>query len=161
MNSWIAAVKNVLNMAAPAVLTVDSPYYHLHRGSDHFHSVGQVYPSLVDGIAVTAGAAGPPWELGVFVEIVPINTITEEFDIHFISVEGLNANDVYELHLFQGGSDVLVGQKRFTKNAVMDGIVNVPFQTKVIPANARIRAKLASKAGGSIATISIGWHPYE
>jgi len=157
LNNWIAAVKNVFNLAEPAVLTVDSPYYHLHRGSDHFHSVGDVYPTLADGVPLTAG---PLWTLSTFVEIVPINTITAEFDIHFISVEGLDTNDVYELHLFQGGSDVLVGKKRFTKNAVQDGIVNVPFQTPVIPANARIRGKLASAAGGSVATISIGYHIY-
>ncbi len=160
MNNWIAAVFNVFNRPEPAVFVPDSPYHHLHYADEHFHSVCDVYPSLVPGIDVTAGAAGPPWVLGAFTEIVPASAITNEFDIHYVSVEGMDTNDVYELHLFWGAGDTLAGKRRFTKTAVMDGVQNVPFQTKVIPANSRIRAKLASAAGGSIARISIGHHPY-
>ena len=135
----------------------DSLASRLHNLEEHAHTASKVYPTLADGVAVTAGAA---WVLGAFAEVVPINTIAVDFGIHHISVETLNTNDEYEIVLYQGASDVEVGRVRVTKNAVMDGTMNIPFQTPIIPANARIRAKCASDAGGSIATISIFYHEY-
>ena len=138
-------------------VTSNSIYALLHSLEEHAHSPSKVYPTLADGVALTAGAS---WVLGAFVEVVPVNTITVAYGIHYISIEALNTNDEYEIVLYQGASDVEVGRVRVTKNAVMDGTMNIPVQTSIIPANARIRAKCASDAGGSIATITLFYHEY-
>jgi hypothetical protein len=154
-----AAVIQALNTAEPATRTTTSPYDHLHYAEEHVHTASYCYPTLANGVTVT-GAAGA-WTLGAFVEIVPASTITSEFDIHYVSVEALSANDVYELHLFYGAGDTFAGSIRFVKNAAVDAVVNAPFMTELIPANSRIRAKLATKGGGSdTADISIVYHTY-
>lgn len=158
MNNWIAAVINVLNRVEPANMTPNSPYEHLHLGSDHFHSEARVYPTLANGVTVESD--GVAWTLGAFVEIVPVNTITVDFDIHNIGVENITANDVLELWLYAGAGDTFVGHVRFTQNAVQDAVVNVPFQTPIIAANSRIRAKVASAGGGTDCTISLKYHEY-
>jgi hypothetical protein len=116
-----------------------------------------VYPTLAAGVTVTAGAA---WTLGAFSQIVPASTIGDRFDIHYISIENISANDTFELVLYQGALDVEVGRVRFVKNAIMDGTQNVQFLSPLIPADARIRAKVASATGGNNVTISIFYHTY-
>jgi len=155
--SEIGAVIQGLNVAEPSSRVASSPYGKLHTIEEHVHAVGCVYPTLASGVTVTAGAA---WTLGAFVEVVPASTITDEFDIHYVSIENISANDVYELHLYYGAGDTLAGMVRFVKNAAVDAVVNVPFMTPLIPANSRIRAKLASASGGDNADISVFYHTY-
>lgn len=126
---------------------------------EHVHSAQKVYPTLQDGIVITAG---DPWGLGSFVEIVPINGITSDFDIHYISIEGISANDTYELVLYKGvvSSEIEIGRIRFSKSTAQEGTENQPFQTAMIDANERISAKVASSSGSNNVTISIVYHTY-
>lgn len=159
MNNWIAAVLNALNRAEPATLTADSPYSRLHYMGEHLHSVAAVYPTLAAGVTLTATATA--WTLGSLVQVVPAGVITSEFDIHALSIEGLSANAVYEIVLYQGAGDVEIGRCRVTKTAVMDGTQNVPMFTPIVPANARIRAAVASNTGAAdTATIALMYHAY-
>lgn len=129
----------------------------VHLLEDHAHKESNVYPTLADGVLVT-GAAGA-WTLGAFVEVVPVNTITEDFDIHFISVENLSANDIFEIHLF--AEEVFLGSTRVVKTAAQDSTTQVPVQTPIVAANSQIQAKLASSGGGSdTATMSVFYHLY-
>lgn len=128
---------------------------------DHVHSESKVYPTLANGVTVTAAAGA--WTLGSFAEIFPASTITSDFDIHYIGVENISANDVYELVLYSGpvASEIEIGRVRFAKNTNLEGTINQPFQTPIILANERIAAKLASQGGGSdTVTISIFYHTY-
>jgi hypothetical protein len=136
---------------------LDSLITHEHFTEEHIHSDCRVYPTLAGGVALTGGAA---WTLGAFAQIVPASTITNDFDIHWLCIEGLDTNAVYEIVLYSGAGDVEVGRVRVVKNANLDGTMNIPFQTPIIAANSRIRAKVADSAGGSIATISIFYHIY-
>lgn len=126
---------------------------------DHIHKPSLVYPTLANGVTIT-GAAGA-WTLGAFAEIVPASTIASIFDIHHVSIEGISANDVYELVLYYGATDIECGRVRFTKTAVMDSVMNMPIQTPRIPANSKVRAKVASKGGGSdTVDLSVFYHVY-
>jgi hypothetical protein len=136
----------------------------LNEIREHLHEETQVYPTLADCVTVTSGAGD--WQLGSFTQIVPINTITQEFDIHQIFVEDYNTSDkTYELVLYQGDNDVEIGRMRFRVN---DGTPvgrtlssGGQFQTPLILENKRIRAKLAIEDGGSkTACISIRYHTY-
>ena len=128
-----------------------------HIIEEHLHESSNVYPTLAAGVAVTGGAA---WVLGAFVQIMPASTASDRFDIHFVSIEDLDTNAVYELVLYHGAGDTEYARTRFTKNAVQDGVMNVPIQGPIIAPTERIRAKLADSSGGSVATISLFYHVY-
>lgn len=146
-----------LNEAEPASRTATSPYDSLHLLQEHAHSAVLCYPTLADGVVVTGGAA---WTLGAFAEIVPASTIADDFDIHGLSIEAMSAVDVYEVHLFYGDSDTFAGRVRVVRTTNQDSAQFVTFMTDVIPANSKIRAKIASSTGGDTVTVSIRYHSY-
>lgn len=142
--------------------TGDSIKADTYTIEEHIHSKSKVYPTLTDGVTLTAGAA---WVLGVFAEIVPLNTITLDFDIHYVSIEDISANGVYELVLYSdadgiGGDEVEIGRVRFTRNAIQSATLNVPMTTPIVSANSQIKAKLAGSNAGQTAVISIFYHTY-
>ena len=133
----------------------DSALALLHTLNEHAHGGSKVYPTLATPENVVAGAA---WVLGAFKEIVPVGGITEDFDIHYVSIEGISANDTYELVLY--AVEVEIGRVRFVKNAGIAPTINIPIQAPIIPANTQIKAKLASLTGGSDVDISLFYHEY-
>ncbi len=137
----------------------DSIFSHVHIMLEHGHSPSQVYPTLAAGTTVVSSAVA--WTLGNFVIVVPASTVGLPFDIHYVSIEDLSANGVYELVLYYGAGDTECGRVRFTKNAVQDGTMNVPMQTILIPADSIIKAKLATdNAVANTADISLFYHTY-
>ena len=129
-----------------------------HRLDEHAHKESMVYPTLADGVTVTATVND--WtDLGAFVEVVPINTITSDFDIHFVNVESVSANGIYELVLY--AEEVEIARARFGKTTNQDGPTQVMIQTPIIHANTQIQAKLASDdMVADTATISLELHKY-
>jgi len=127
-----------------------------HSVEEHMHSASMVHPTIGNGVAVATHA--DPWTLGEFVEIVAALAIGTQFDIHHVSIEALDDNTVYALVLY--AVEVEIGRVRFTKNANLDAVFNVPMQTVIIAADTQIQAKCASAAGASSATISIFYHVY-
>jgi hypothetical protein len=129
--------------------------------SDHAHSAQKVYPTLVNGTTITGGAGA--WALGSFVQVVPVNTVTLPFDIHFVNVGDVSATDTYELVLYSGlgGSEVEIGRCRFSRTSAANTVSPTPMQTPIQPANTRISAKIASSSGGAdTAVISLFYHHY-
>lgn len=126
----------------------------------HIHSCQHVYPTLADGVSLTTAAGD--WGLGTITEIVPINTITNEFDIHEVHIEDVNTQDkTYELVLYYGADDTESGRTRFAATSNKGGVPAVAMQTVLIPANSRIRAQLAIEDGGSkTAKVSLRYHEY-
>ena len=118
---------------------------------EHAHSPAKVFPTLDDGVAILSGAV---WTLGDFVEIIPVDTITEDFDIHWAVIENVTDDEVYELVLFAATTEI--GRVRF---AVEPGVGNtvsfspVPIQTTIQRANTQIQAKLASSGATETAQI--------
>lgn len=130
---------------------------------EHQHAQAKLYPSLQDGVILTGHANA--WTLGTITEIVPASTITEYFDIHWIIIESVSANDIYEIVLYQGagGSEVEIGRVKFVKNTTAgSGVVSIPFQMIIVDPNTRISGAVASKTGGGdTVTISLGYHEYD
>lgn len=122
---------------------------------EHGHSESKCYPTLANGVAVLGGIA---WTLGNFVEIIPVNTITKDFDIHFISIEGLSAVDTYEIVLYAAETEI--SRVRVARTANQDSTTQVPIQTPMLKANTQIQAKSASSGGGDTAIISLHYHEY-
>ncbi len=131
---------------------------HAHIIEEHVHTPCNVYPTLAGGVAVGTAVGG--WNISAaFVEIVPINTITTDFDIHWLCIEDLDDNGTYEIVLY--AVEVEIGRVRVVKNAQQDGTMNIPFQCPIIPANTQIQAKTASSVGTSVVTLSIFYHIYD
>lgn len=132
----------------------------LEQAIEHIHSAQEVYPTLADGVTLTTAAGD--WGLGTITEIVPINTITDEFDIHEVLVEDVNIQDkTYELVLYYGADDTECGRTRFAATSNKGGVPAVAMQTVLIPANSRIRGQLAIQDGGSkTAKMSLRYHEY-
>lgn len=88
-----------------------------------------------------------------------IDVIPSDFDAHFLSIEDLSANGVYEIVLYADGTEV--GRVRCTKNAAQDGTVNVPIQTPIIAAGSAITAAASTNnAAEDTVTISMFYHTY-
>ena len=124
------------------------------------HNTNLVYPTLADGIVVTADIVA--WTLGNPVEVIPVNTILTPFDIHFINVEGASNVDIYELVIYSGLPLALVelGRVRISKQTVNSDIGSVPIPCFIQPALTRISARVACKGGGShTITISLAYTP--
>ena len=128
---------------------------------EHQHSISCVYPTLVVGIPILAGAAGPPWVLGGFVELIPINTISEDFDLHWLIIEGISNDGIYELVFYAVEAEI--SRIRFAAEAGVGGTVTfspIPVQMNIQTKNTQIQCKLACSAGAETATISVMYHTY-
>lgn len=132
----------------------------LEQQLEHIHSAQRVYPTLAAGVSLTTHAT--TWVLGTIAEIVPVNTITAQFDIHEVLVEDVNTQDkTYELVLYYGGGDTECGRTRFAAGSTKGGVPAVAMQTILIPANSRIRGQLAIEdGGGKTAKVSLRYHTY-
>lgn len=139
----------------------DSIYAITHTVEEHFHKPSRVYPSLADGISVSAVSGAGTWTLGTIVEIIPASTFSDDFDIHHVSVEDISGNGVFELVLYAGASDTEIGRVRFIRSSNFVSTTNIPMQTPIIAASDRVRARLASDDdGGQVVVVSMKLHEY-
>lgn len=136
---------------------------HLKAGYYHIHAPSQLYPRLADAVPITNDDGGNPagaWTEGSKQALIPINTITKAFDIHWIKIFSIDDNDEYVLTLYSG--ETKLGEVGFSKvnNFIshVDSVIQIPPQ----PANTAITATLAAK-GGTVArgiTIKVFYHTY-
>lgn len=116
-----------------------------------------VRPAQADGIATTAGAA---WVLGNFsAAISATSSITNNFTIIGVVVSTCDTTDEYEIVLYAGpnASEVEVGRtKCHITNPVATPLPGpIPIRTPVIAGGSQIKAKIASKGGAGILSLSI------
>ena len=129
---------------------------------EHFHSPSEVYPRLANPVTLTK-AAGAWAAFPVPTEIVPANIITEDFDVHFISVSGISANGDYLLCLYEGSSGVetSLAEFDFSRTAVQSQEGSQPVTTRVMEKNSRVSAALSSgNAAQDTANIKVRYHTY-
>ena len=139
--------------------TTDSLAGRIHSIEEHNHSAARVYPSLAGGVNIIDGGAA--WTYGAYVQVVPAATIQDPFDIHWLIFESISANDIYQIEVVYGAGDTYAGEKKFVRTAVQEQTGDVPFMTVIIPANSRIRARIASAGGGNNVDLSIAYHLYD
>jgi len=130
----------------------------LHVIEEHLHSSSCVYPTLAAGVSVLSGAI---WTLGNFVELIPINTIVKDFDIHFLVVESVTDDEVFELVFYNATTEI--SRVRWASDAAAGGtVISVPVQTlmQIQLKNSQIQCKLASSGATETAVISVIYHEY-
>jgi len=129
----------------------NSVYSYLYIINKHFHSIGMVYPLLAD--PVTLQKQSGIWAAfnTTTTEIIPANTVTVPFDLHFANVTNLSATGNYLIAFYYGaiGAEVLCGYSVATRTAVGGTEGSCPIISglatgKPIPANSRISAALSS-----------------
>lgn len=123
----------------------DSLYSLALLSAGRILSVSRVYPTLANGVDVVSANAN--WTLGAFSTIVPVNTIADDYHIHFIVIEALDQNAVFELVLYNGATDVDICHIRFSAVGGFFGNVYYQVISPRLLANTRLRAKFASSNG--------------
>ena len=126
---------------------------------EHAHNKQKVYPTGAGGVTVTAAAGA--WTLGAFAEIIPASTLSDDFDIHWMTIEGASAADTYELVLYVEEEEI--ARSRFVVLGTPANLIIPPkrLQTPILAANSQIQAKLMTAGGGSdTCTISLEYHEY-
>ena len=140
----------------------NSAMAHLYILLKHIHGASKVYPTLADELVINKVNASA-WGLDALpTQIIPAATITNPFDIHFINIGAISANDEYELLLFKGAaaSEIEIARVSFDRSVtVSEG--SIPVMTELLPANTRVSAKLTSKATSARNTsVKLHYHEY-
>lgn len=140
----------------------NSIYSKLYIVERHIHSPTKLYPTLVNAKVINK-VNSDAWGLDADpVEVIPVNTITNPFDIHFINIGAISNLDEYELLLFKGINpvEVEIARVSFDRSSTQtEG--SIPVQTELLAANTRISAKLTSKAALSRSiSIKLYYHEY-
>ena len=134
---------------------------HLKAGYYHVHSKARVYPVLADAVTITASAAG--WTYGNKIQIIPADTITTKFDIHWVLISDISAVDQYELSLYSGAEnqEELIATIAFTRSSNFAQEGNLPIQVAPVPANTRVTAALACKSTNArTCGVKLYYHTY-
>ena len=126
----------------------------------HHHGQANVYPTLAAPVTVTASTSA--WVLGSVAELIPSNTVTSIFDIHFVTFETISNNDTYELVFYTGtsGAESEISRVRAIKLA-SSAPEPAPVHHRKLPANSRVACRVAAAGGASHSVaISVQYHIY-
>jgi len=126
-------------------------YYHVHASS-------LCYPSDAGPVQIVAGAGA--WTIGTAQQIIAANAITKPFDMHFVILGNISANNDYVVKLYYGESDTFWGECAFTRDTNQVRGSQVPIQGRPVPANSRIKAALMSGSGSNNVYIKVYVHTY-
>jgi len=125
---------------------------------EHLHSMSQVYPSMQAGVSITSGAI---WTLGAFTELIPVDTIIKDFDIHFVVLETVTDDEEYELVFYNVETEI--SRIRFSSDLAAGGrVISFPIPT-LMPIqlkNSQIQMKLGSSGATETVVLSVIYHVY-
>ena len=127
----------------------NSIFAEVHTLGDHFHSVALVRPDLAASVQIVAGLVA--WTYGgLSADLIavadPVFSL-DAFDVHFMILDTPSANTEYQLQLIGDAADVLANIP-FTRTNVQTRSFQMQVQTPVVAAGTRIRARMATAAGG-------------
>lgn len=135
----------------------------LHVIEEHLHSHNHVYPSLSSAITLSASTAA--WTYGAWVQIIPALTITEEFDLHYISIESFSTVGSYQVQLAEGttASNTAICELRAVADASRTPRQAIPIMTPILDANKGVVGRVAFGATALAANsveVSLFYHEY-
>jgi len=133
---------------------------HLKAAYYHIHNASLIYPRDDAPKQIIAGTGA--WTEGTKVEIIPVNTKTNMFDIHHIILGNISANDDYVIKLYydSGSGDTFWGEAAYTRDSNQVRGSDLPIQGVPVPANSKISASLLSASGGNNCYIKLYTHEY-
>lgn len=150
-------------LGVPYVIGANSIYAHLNTSYKHVHNSAYCYPERAASVTLTK--AGGVWAdyPASKTEIIPANTITSDFDLHWAMIRDISANGEYTLRLYKGaaGAEVFICAIAFFRNTVMSQEGNLPVQVPQIPANTRISGAISSSNNAAdTCGIKLYYHTY-
>jgi hypothetical protein len=83
----------------------------------NLHSKQYVYPEKAVSVTLPADGANP-WTYGALTTVVPINTITSNFNIHGISISNMSATSSYVVRITYGAGDTEWGFFRISRGGL-------------------------------------------
>lgn len=159
LDATVAKELTTAKAAALGVVTdiVSVPYVEgqtalafLHTGYYHVHGAAFVYPDKA--VPVTLASAIASWaETGNITEVIPANTITKAFDLHWASLSDISAVLDGIIDIFAGPalSEVKIGAVDVVRTANFSRENAVPVQVPQQPANTRISCRFTDSTGSS------------
>jgi len=149
-------------VSVPFVHDVESVLAYLQTAFEHNHGETFVYPKYAAPIQLTSGSGA--WDTdGAIVEVVPVDTLTNNFDLHWISISEISATSNFIIDIYVGG----VGEEVLITS--VDGFRNSNFiqegprriQNPLQLANSRISCKLSDSTSGQITcSVKLQGHYY-
>lgn len=118
-------------------------YYHIHGASF-------LYPDKANPVTLTSSAAA--WsQTGTITEIIPANTITKDFDLHWASISDISANLYGVIDFFSGavGQEVKICSVDVVRTTAQSRENAMPMQIPQQPANTRISARFSDSTTSS------------
>ena len=167
-NGIDANVGDVDETSFSAGITTPTVLGHLKALYYHLHDAAKVWPTGADAnhgadpITITSSDA-EAWLHGDKTEVIAANSITTKFDLHWIIISAISANDDYELKIYKGteGNETVIGRIAFCRNDAFSQEGNKPLQVAPQSANTRISASLACGDGdGASVNIKFYYHAY-
>lgn len=136
---------------------------HLVANYYHVHSPAKIYPRDAAPITITAGAGA--YNEGTKTTILASDAAERpgyRFDIHWIIVGTISAQDDYILKIYIGeaGNEEFWGEAAFSRDSNQQRGSQFPIQGPPIPVNTRISASLMSGSGSDTCDIKIYTHIY-
>jgi len=135
---------------------------YLNTGYYHIHGESFIRPNHANSVQLTAQASA--WGVGgTIVEVIPANSITKAFDLHWITISAISENSEIQVDIYSGsaGNEVLIGSAIAVRNAVMSQEGAIRIQIPQQPANTRISCKLSSSTvNATTANVKFMGHTY-
>jgi len=131
-------------VTVPFVAGANTILGYLQTGYLHIHGASFAHPKYVTPILLTSNAAA--WNTtGTIVEVIPANTITKAFDLHWISMSDISATlyGIIDIYAGGSGSEVLIGSVDVNRTANFSREGYAPVQIPQQPANTRISCKFS------------------
>ena len=135
---------------------------YTRTGYYHVHGASFIYPDKANPVTLTSNAAS--WNAtGTIVEIIPADTITKNFDLHWCNVSDISADLYGVVDLFAGasGQEVKIGSIEVTRTSNFSQEGNKPIQIPQQAANTRISARFSdSTSSARTCKIKLYGHVY-
>lgn len=134
--------------------------YLAHLTDEHLHSISKCSVNNASAPVFTASTAS--WVYGPFVELIAANTVTKEFDLHYLNAGAVSDVGTYQFEINKGtaGSESVICTGRIVRLSNQTGAASVPIQTPILPANTRVSMRISSNITSSTLVASVQYHEY-
>jgi len=128
----------------PYSFGLNSILAHLNTAYYHIHGASFVLPKYADPVTLTSSADS--WsQTGTIIEVIPENTLTKPFDIHWCSISDISADLYGIIDIFSGNSseEVLIGSIDVVRTTAQSRENAMPVQIPQQAENKRISCRFS------------------
>ena len=170
-NSIVSQNKNILartgdvdtQVSVPFTADTESILAYLQTRYYHVHGASFLYPDKAIPVSLTANAAA--WnEIGTIYEVIPANTITKAFDLHWASITSISATLDGVIDIFKGasGSEVKIASVDVSRTSNHSREAAMPVQVPQQSANSRISCRFTSSTtNANTVSVKFYGHVYD